>query len=252
MAEGIDALTDKEKETLHLMLRGHDAKSMARTLDLSVHTINDRLRAARRKLSVTSSREAARLLFDAESSAHENSAPKDLGGALASKSEDRASPLSQNSRVPTSGRRGMALVGGIVLMTALAFFVAALLLGSTELAPPTDQAAETVELEQAETVALAWLDLIDQDDSVLQPSEGEAAAREDPNLEGWFKTVDRRREFGRAIRRETQRIDIIEKSGNDEWIVRFRTDFESFRGAYEKVTLTRIDGAFIAKDYAVE
>lgn len=62
MSEGLQALTDKEKETLRLIARGHDAKSTALHLGLSVHTINERLRIARRKLSVTSSREAARLL----------------------------------------------------------------------------------------------------------------------------------------------------------------------------------------------
>ena len=63
---GLDALTEKEKQTLRLIVRGHDAKSVARDLDLSVHTINERLRDARRKLAVSSSREAARLLFAAE------------------------------------------------------------------------------------------------------------------------------------------------------------------------------------------
>ena len=56
MAEQLDTLTDKEKETLRLIVRGHDAKTAARELGLSVHTINERLRAARRKLDVTSSR----------------------------------------------------------------------------------------------------------------------------------------------------------------------------------------------------
>ena len=34
------ALTEKEKQTLRLIVRGHDAKSVARSLGLSVHTIN--------------------------------------------------------------------------------------------------------------------------------------------------------------------------------------------------------------------
>jgi DNA-binding CsgD family transcriptional regulator len=53
------ALTEREKQTLRLIVRGHDAKSIARSLDLSVHTINERLRDARRKMAVSSSREAA-------------------------------------------------------------------------------------------------------------------------------------------------------------------------------------------------
>lgn len=61
--DGYGSLTDKEKQTLRLILRGHDAKSTARHLGLSVHTVNERLREARRKLAVSSSREAARLLL---------------------------------------------------------------------------------------------------------------------------------------------------------------------------------------------
>ena len=54
------ALTEKEKQTLRLIVRGHDAKSIARHLGLSVHTINERLRDARRKLAVSSSRASTR------------------------------------------------------------------------------------------------------------------------------------------------------------------------------------------------
>ena len=56
-------LSEKEKQTLRLIVRGHDAKSIARTLGLSVHTINERLRDARREMAVSSSREAARMLL---------------------------------------------------------------------------------------------------------------------------------------------------------------------------------------------
>jgi DNA-binding CsgD family transcriptional regulator len=66
MTTGLDTLTDKERQTLRLLLRGHDAKSSARELGLSVHTVNERLRDARRKLGVTSSREAARRLLAEE------------------------------------------------------------------------------------------------------------------------------------------------------------------------------------------
>ena len=66
MLAGYQALTEKEKQTLRLIVRGHDAKSMARHLGLSVHTVNERLRDARRKLEVSSSREAARLVLETE------------------------------------------------------------------------------------------------------------------------------------------------------------------------------------------
>ena len=40
MADGYHALTEKEKQALRLLLDGHDAKSMANKLGLSIHTIN--------------------------------------------------------------------------------------------------------------------------------------------------------------------------------------------------------------------
>ncbi|WP_313538783.1 helix-turn-helix transcriptional regulator [Sphingomonas sp.] len=61
-----NALTKGEKTTLRLLLAGHDAKLIARELGLSVHTVNERLRDARRKLGVASSREAARRLAESD------------------------------------------------------------------------------------------------------------------------------------------------------------------------------------------
>lgn len=56
-------LSAKEVEVLALIAQGHDAKSAARELALSTHTIYERLRRAREKLGTTNSREAARLFF---------------------------------------------------------------------------------------------------------------------------------------------------------------------------------------------
>src|SRR3546814_10482554 len=90
---GIQALTEKEKETLRLLVDGHDAKSMARHLGLSVHTINERLRDARRKMSASSSREAARQLREIEGRHPEILRDKALGEAAAAPGmeEDRKS-----------------------------------------------------------------------------------------------------------------------------------------------------------------
>ena len=59
---GIDDIPEREREVLRLLVRGHDAKSSARALDLSIHVVNERLRDSRRRLGVSSSREAARIL----------------------------------------------------------------------------------------------------------------------------------------------------------------------------------------------
>ena len=83
MATNIVALTEKEKQTLRLIVRGHDAKSIARELDLSVHTINERLRDVRRKMEVSSSREAARALFEEEGADPDFLVPKQIGDAVA-------------------------------------------------------------------------------------------------------------------------------------------------------------------------
>ncbi len=79
MSDGLAELTVKEKEALRLLLAGHDAKSSATELDISVHTVNDRLRNARRKLGVSSSREAARILGNAEGAAPQIPAHISLG-----------------------------------------------------------------------------------------------------------------------------------------------------------------------------
>lgn len=57
-----DALTDKELEILRLLAGGHTVKSIAVRLGRSEASINERLREARRKTGMGSSRELARLL----------------------------------------------------------------------------------------------------------------------------------------------------------------------------------------------
>src|SRR3954469_16734478 len=97
------ALTEKEKQTLSLIVRGHDAKSTARSLGLSVHTINERLRDARRKMAVSSSREAARLLLQAEGDGSISPHPKLLGDTIFR--EDSNSPPTDQESAPIGGAR---------------------------------------------------------------------------------------------------------------------------------------------------
>lgn len=80
----LESLSERERETLRLLGRGHDAKSIATALGLSVHTVNERLRDVRRKLGVSSSREAARLLLAHEAAPErpDNRGDKEIGVAL--------------------------------------------------------------------------------------------------------------------------------------------------------------------------
>ena len=79
MSSEVASLSEREREVLRLLLRGHTAKSAAIELDLSVHTVNDYLREARKKLGVGSSKAAARLLEKAENQTPKNLAPDEIG-----------------------------------------------------------------------------------------------------------------------------------------------------------------------------
>ncbi|USI73188.1 helix-turn-helix domain-containing protein [Sphingomonas morindae] len=119
--QGIEALTEREKQTLRLIARGHDAKSVARSLDLSVHTINERLREARRKLAVPSSREAARLLFAAEEPPPQNLGDSIIGEAPSPPNGAGHGPAERIShpRRIGSGGMAMALMLGLLALVAL-------------------------------------------------------------------------------------------------------------------------------------
>lgn len=71
---GVELLTERERECLRLLLGPMRAKEIARTLDLSPHTVHDHLKSARRKLGAGDSLSAAQMLRD-----HENGHPQDLG-----------------------------------------------------------------------------------------------------------------------------------------------------------------------------
>lgn len=114
MPDDLESLTDKEKEALRLLLAGHDAKSSAGELDISVHAVNDRLRNARRKLNVSSSREAARILGDAEGAHPQNAAHTSFGMERTPTPNDNAI-LNEIRR--TGPSRAVWLTGGMLTMS---------------------------------------------------------------------------------------------------------------------------------------
>jgi len=120
MHEGLQTLTDREKEALRLLLIGHDAKSAASALGLSVHTVNERLRDSRRKIGVTSSREAARILGEAE-----DETPKKLGDKKIGVADGRFPAHPDQAIKGLSSKNKLVLLGGGITVTFL--LVAALL-----------------------------------------------------------------------------------------------------------------------------
>ena len=151
------ALTEKEKETLRLMVRGHDAKSAANELSLSVHTINERLKMARRKLEVTSSREAARLVLEREGSDPEYFVSEDLGDVV----DERAG---EDARATAANPARRMIIAEVLLMLTLAAVVALAATSATH-EPPVDTPPEQVARDHAnEEAAREWLKLTDAND----------------------------------------------------------------------------------------
>ncbi len=112
-----DALTDKELEILRLLAGGHTVKSIAARLERSEASINERLREARRKTGVGSSRELARLL-DAQKIWDKNI---DLSAAA---------PLAEIGAGPPP-RRGRRSKGQMMMLIAIPLAAAGLLLTVT-------------------------------------------------------------------------------------------------------------------------
>jgi DNA-binding CsgD family transcriptional regulator len=116
MSDGFQALSEREKETLRLLLSGHDIKSIAAGLGLSVHTVNERLREARRKLGATSSRQAARILAEIEQGGPHFSADKEFGVVGATV---RAADHGRSYRLPGGGHSLAWLGGGMLVMSLI-------------------------------------------------------------------------------------------------------------------------------------
>jgi DNA-binding CsgD family transcriptional regulator len=118
---GVHKLTERQKEILRLLLEGYDAKSAARQIGISVHTVNEHLREARRSLAVSSSREAARLLREAEVGTPNNTRPHSMGVV---------GPTSGRSLLSEASLRSREAYIGVALMIALAAVMIALSVGN--------------------------------------------------------------------------------------------------------------------------
>lgn len=230
-------LTDKEKEALRLLLAGHDAKSSAAELDLSVHTVNDRLRNARRKLGVSSSREAARILGDTEGSAPQTSAPASFGMGAADRADDTA-VLSNQGR--TGASRSTWLAGG---MLAMSIAIAAAIIGLTftaadDAAAPAGATSAPVATQATEAAkpasynrAKAFLAEVDAGDWEGSYKIAGNALRDQSTLEEWMNNVvPVRAPLGEV---ESRRLSTVERvapmpgqPGGDTEVLQFSTQFE--------------------------
>lgn len=241
--QGYEALTEKEKQTLRLIVRGHDAKSIARSLDLSIHTVNERLRDARRKMAVSSSREAARLVLD-----REGDAPDSLGHAIIGEATTR--PGVEQAVAPAIGgrpTRGRAsIITGVTLMT-LALGLFALMALPQPASSPARESAAPAEAAVTEVVESArrFLVLIDQgrwDDSYAATG---AAFRKLNTSQVWASASEQvRARFGAATSRTLLSQEHLPAPPSGYEVVKFRTRFAKGADAVETVTLDREDGGW--------
>jgi DNA-binding CsgD family transcriptional regulator len=252
MTDGYHALTEKEKQTLRLLLAGHDAKSLARHFGLSIHTINERLRDARRKLSASSSREAARLLLDAEG-AH----PQSLGDNGIADAAGAAA--GQEGGTAHAGRRRRAAwaIGGFAMISLA--LVAFALSGAPQAPQHRAQrpAPQTRPVPVAESpvteAARQWLALVD---AGKWPESFAATAKSFQTLntlDMWQSaSVGGRVPLGRVLSRRLAAEESVPGPPNGYQVVRFKTDFSSKPGATETLSLAREDGIWRIVGYIIE
>jgi DNA-binding CsgD family transcriptional regulator len=246
------SLTEKEKQTLRLIVCGHDAKSIARTLDLSVHTINERLRDARRKMAVSSSREAARMLLEAEGG---GVTPQYVGDSPIG--DDVRAPTADQVGAPTPGaERNRSLILTGVLMTLALGLLALTTLPFTTTAPSTATPAPTqVAFQDAESdpvnpevvnAARAFLSLIEQkrwEDSYAATG---TAFRKLNTLQVWSQVSEEvHARYGSTVSRTLLSQQNLPAPPAGYEVVKFRTVYANKQQAVETVTLDREDGKWV-------
>jgi DNA-binding CsgD family transcriptional regulator len=246
MADVSRTLTEKEKETLRLMGRGHDAKSMARHLGLSVHTVNERLRAARRKLSASSSREAARRLLDSEGG------PPDFHGDRVFGEARPGSALAQEGPAIDTGRRTHRapwIAAGVIM--SLLFGIAALVLQPQTASTPAPAAAAATPA-QAEIVRSArdWLAIVDAGNWQESWRATAAPFRSLNSVEAWAQASEQARvPLGVVVSRADLSRERVPAPPHGYEMVKFRTSFANRAGVVETVTLVREGGAWKVVGY---
>lgn len=249
MTTGTDALTDKEKDALRLLLRGHDAKSSARELGLSVHTVNERLREARRKLGTTSSREAARRLLEVETP--ETLGDKDLGDAPDG-SQAAVIAASATRRWARPGP-ALALIGVLAMSLVLAaLFLPAAPLGvlapaavTETVAGPEPVSATRSEAEAAARAAEDFLELIDESRWAESYAATGAQFRKANTLKVWTEVSERvRLPLGKVLTRDIVRNEFVPAPPNGYQLVKFASSYADGTSQVESVSLEWENGAW--------
>ena len=238
------ALTEKEKQTLRLIVRGHDAKSTARHLGLSVHTINERLRDARRKLAVSSSREAARLLLEREGADPDSLTDKEIGEAAPGPDMEQDSPGRPK-------RRARIGTGAVIMSLALGFLA---LVALPQFTTPQDGGTPAAESTPAVvSSAQNWLALVDRSDWTASWAATASSFRKANTTKLWADTSEKVRvPLGAVQSRVLLTHDSVPTPPNGAEILKFRTSFANKPNAVETLALTKEQGDWRVVGYYIE
>jgi len=251
-------LSEREKEALRLLLVGHDAKSIANRLGLSVYTINDRLRDARRKLGVSSSREAARRLAEMDGGAPNILGGKEIGDAeIPSLVERPGQPAP-----PRSWDRGLAwLAGGMLIMSLIIAAVALSNLGA--MSRDVQASAQNVlasDPQPAETegsaIARKWVGLIDEGQWDASWQAAGTMVKAQLTAAQWATTIQSVRQplgrpSSRTLQSATRTKTLPGAPAGDYQLLQFSTRFANKPDAIETVVLAREQAGWRVSGYFI-
>ena len=280
--EASDALSEKEREALRLLLAGHDAKSAAKRLGVSHHAIHDRLRSARLKLGTSSSRQAALLLRGSESAPPDQVVHKQIGGETASDFPKKG-PSSASMKPPGSSRTHRRHTG-LIIMSVSIFVVAATIAiisdGATpsqsraaaEASPPIlaavnansvqtsthHQASEAIAPDQAQSVraAIEFLSLFDQGKAAESYAAAAPALRSAHAIELWELAAAIRATEGGVQRRTLVDVENDASPTDPAFqaleILTFDTIMLNGKHMAERLVMARVDGGWHAAAFDAE
>jgi len=252
MPEAINTLTEREKETLRLLLRGHVAKTIARAQGVSVHTVNERLRDARRKLKVSSSRDAARLLSEAEDESPNSLVDKEIGVFRT----DGERP----NRRPMARYRLAWLGGGMLIMSmfiAVAMLSSALQIGTSSDIQGAASVPDAVPTDPlAVEAARNWVTLVDN--AQWQRSWETAAIlfKSQISADQWASAIQTVRQpigavASRTLQSATRTKSLPGAPAGDYVVMQFQTNFANKANAVETITVVHADSQWTVTGYFI-
>lgn len=258
MAGGTEDLSEREKDVLRLMGSGHTAKSAAAALDLSVHTVNDYLREARKKLGVGSSREAARALAEREQAPPQKHAPEELGISGSGPGGQIAAADRPSGGM---GRPLAWILAGVFMITTL--LALAMMAGSHPVPATPSPAAQAAPAavspadKASEQAARQWIALVDDHQYEKSWDAAGSSFRKAVTAATWASQAKPVREpLGQVTSRELagveQHGDLPGMPSGDYRVLRFATDFAKAKGTVETVVMAKEDGAFRVIGYFIK